>query len=107
MAAAFERSETAQLLLQFALDPASGSQPREVAVRALPRLARHNAEVQTELIGLLDTRDWRLRGALIEALGEFDTERVASALEELWEIETDVRHRRAIERVLAREARRL
>jgi aminopeptidase N len=106
VAAAFERSETAGLLLQFALDPASGSQPREVAVRALPRLARHDAEVQVELIGMLDTRDWRLRGALIEALGEFDTVRAQSALAARWEVETDVRHRRALERVLARQARR-
>jgi aminopeptidase N len=100
VAAAFERKETAELLLGIALDPQSGSQARETAARLLPRLARWDSAVQADLIGLLGTRDWRLRGAVIAALGEFATERTLRALEEHWALETDVRHRRAIEQAL-------
>lgn len=101
VAAAFERKETAELLLGIALDPHSGSQAREMAVRLLPALARWDSAVQEDLIGLLDTRDWRVRGAVVAALGEFATERTLRALENHWPSETDVRHRRAIERALA------
>ena len=106
VAAGFDRPEVVGLLRDFALDPASGSQPREVAVRQLARLARYDAGVQQDLIGLLDESDYRLRGAVIDALGEFATERALRALEERWPREPDVRQRRAIERALEAAAAR-
>lgn len=98
--AAFERPETTELLHGFALDPASGSQPREFAVRHLSRLGRYDPQVQEDVIGLLDSDDYRLRGAVIFALGEFGTERALRALEERWQVEPDVRHKRSIETAL-------
>ena len=105
VAAGFERPETVELLLGFALDPASGAQPREIAVRHLARLGRYDAEVQQAVLGLLETRDYRLRGAVIFALSEFGTERALRALRERWPDEPDVRHRRAIERALREAAK--
>ncbi|HVS18953.1 MAG TPA: HEAT repeat domain-containing protein, partial [Planctomycetota bacterium] len=106
VAAAFERPETVGLLRDFALDPDSGSQPRVVAVRHLARLGRYDSQVQRDVLSLLETRDYHLRGAVIGALGAFRTERALHALEQRWRVEPDVRHRRAIERVLQDAARR-
>jgi aminopeptidase N len=94
-------------LRRRALDERADSTSREVAARQLGLRAAHLAEARDELIALLAaTQRYRLRGALIEALGSINDGVARQALTEHYARCVDPRQRRAIEAILAKPVRR-
>ncbi len=89
-----------ELLIGWARDPAAPSRAREAAVAALGKHASGRPEVTVTLEGLLDSRNFRLRGAAIEAMAAIDDRETRDALRGYYPNSVFPRERRAIEAAL-------
>jgi HEAT repeat protein len=89
-----------EVLTAWAFDDARSPEARDAAVRGLGVRGRGNADVRRELAKLLETREYRLRSAVIDSLGALRDPAVLPALTAYYPRCADSRQRRAIEGVL-------
>jgi aminopeptidase N len=93
-------------LAQWAFDDSRSPESREAAVRALAESIRGEPEIRRGICALLETREYRLRGAAIAALVQSKDPAASAALEAYYPRCNDARQRRAIENVLRTERTR-
>ena len=87
-------------LKNWARDDSSHPGARTVAIVELAKLARGRASIADFLVSMLDEEDFRLRGAVVEALGEFKDPSTRSKLYDYYQSTVFPREKRAIEAAL-------
>ena len=100
--ARLRRPEVVDELRAWALDRSAGPAVRAEAVKQLGRVAQGDPQVRAELIGLLESRQNRVRLAAVEALAELRDEESLVALLRYYGDSVMPRERRAIEKAHGR-----
>jgi len=97
--------DTDDVLLSAALDTASHSQAREMAVRELARRAPRWPKARQAFLSILDSTPWyRLQNAAIDALGAVGDQASRAALQRFHARSNEPRQRRLIEAALSKSA---
>ena len=84
-------------LKHWARDNTSHPAARAVAVQEIAKLARGRASVSKFLVQMLKVDDFRLRGAVVEALGDFQDPSTRAKLYDYYQTSVFPREKRAIE----------